>query len=154
MLFWVVSLAIARAAAASTGQPLWRYIGGVHAAVLPTPMMNILNGGAHADNALDIQEVMTMPLAAASFIEARNWRRDFSRAHRFQEAGLSTAVGDEGGFAPAIGSTTGAAMDPEGYRKSGRRPGEDVMIALDAATTEFCADGTYQLAGGQGAFFR
>ena len=145
-----VSLAIARAAAASTGQPLWRYIGGVHAAVLPTPMMNILNGGAHADNALDIQEVMIMPLAAASFTEAMQTGAEIFHALKslLSEAGLSTAVGDEGGFAPAIGSTT-EAMDfiLKAIEKSGRRPGEDVMIALDAAATEFCADGTYQLAG-------
>lgn len=145
-----VSLAIARAAAASTGQPLWRYIGGVHAAVLPTPMMNILNGGAHADNALDIQEVMIMPLAAASFTEAMQTGAEIFHALKslLSEAGLSTAVGDEGGFAPAIGSTT-EAMDfiLKAIEKSGRRPGEDVMIALDAAATEFCADGTYKLAG-------
>ena len=145
-----VSLAIARAAAASTGQPLWRYIGGVNAAVLPTPMMNILNGGAHADNALDIQEVMIMPLAAASFTEAMQTGAEIFHALKslLSEAGLSTAVGDEGGFAPAIGSTT-EAMDfiLKAIEKSGRRPGEDVMIALDAAATEFCADGTYQLAG-------
>ena len=145
-----VSLAIARAAAASTGQPLWRYIGGVHAAVLPTPLMTILNGGAHADNALDIQEVMIMPLAAASFTEAMQTGAEIFHALKslLSEAGLSTAVGDEGGFAPAIGSTT-EAMDfiLKAIEKSGRRPGEDVMIALDAAATEFCADGTYQLAG-------
>lgn len=145
-----VSLAIARAAAASTGQPLWRYIGGVHVTVLPTPMMNILNGGAHADNALDIQEVMIMPLAAASFTEAMQTGAEIFHALKslLSEAGLSTAVGDEGGFAPAIGSTT-EAMDfiLKAIEKSGRRPGEDVMIALDAAATEFCADGTYQLAG-------
>ena len=145
-----VSLAVARAAAASTGQPLWRYIGGVHAAVLPTPMMNILNGGAHADNALDIQEVMIMPLAAASFTEAMQAGAEIFHALKslLHDAGLSTAVGDEGGFAPAIGSTT-EAMDfiLKAIEKSGRRPGEDVMIALDAAATEFCADGTYQLAG-------
>ena len=145
-----VSLAIARAAAASTGQPLWRYIGGVHVTVLPTPMMNILNGGAHADNALDIQEVMIMPLAAASFTEAMQTGAEIFHALKslLSEAGLSTAVGDEGGFAPAIGSTT-EAMDfiLKAIEKSGRCPGEDVMIALDAAATEFCADGTYQLAG-------
>ena len=145
-----VSLAVARAAASSTGQPLWRYIGGVHASVLPTPMMNILNGGAHADNALDIQEVMIMPVRAESFTHAMQAGAEVFHALKslLHDAGLSTAVGDEGGFAPAIGSTT-EAMDYilKAIEKTGRRPGEDIMIALDAAATEFCKDGQYHLAG-------
>lgn len=145
-----VSLAIARAAAMSTGQALWRYIGGVHASVLPTPMMNILNGGAHADNALDIQEVMIMPVMAESFTEAMRAGAEIFHALKslLSDAGLSTAVGDEGGFAPAIGSTT-EAMDYilKAIEKTGRRPGDDVMIALDAAASEFCKDGAYHLAG-------
>ena len=107
-----VSLAIARAAAESTGQPLWRYIGGVHAHVLPTPMMNILNGGAHADNALDIQEVMIMPVGAENFTDAMRIGAEIFHSLKglLHDAGLSTAIGDEGGFAPAINST-GEAID-------------------------------------------
>ncbi|XDZ66969.1 phosphopyruvate hydratase [Alphaproteobacteria bacterium LSUCC0684] len=144
------SLAIARAAAISTGQPLWRYIGGVHAHLMPTPMMNILNGGAHADNALDIQEVMIMPVGAPSFTEALRAGAEVFHALKglLHDAGLSTAVGDEGGFAPAIGSTS-EALDyvMKAIELAGRRPGDDVIIALDAASTEFCKDGAYHLAG-------
>lgn len=145
-----VSLAIARAAANSSGLPLWRYIGGVHASVLPTPMMNILNGGAHADNALDIQEVMVMPVGAETFSQAMQAGAEIFHALKslLHDAGLSTAVGDEGGFAPAIGSTT-EAMDfiMKAIEKAGHRPGEDVMLALDAAATEFCEKGKYTFAG-------
>ena len=145
-----VSLALARAAAESTGQPLWRYIGGVHAHVLPTPMMNILNGGAHADNALDVQEVMIMPVGAENFTDAMRVGAEVFHALKglLHDAGLSTAVGDEGGFAPAINST-GEAIDfvMKAIEKAGCRPGEDVVLAFDAASTEFCKDGVYHLAG-------
>ena len=145
-----VSLALARAAAESTGQPLWRYIGGVHAHVLPTPMMNILNGGAHADNALDVQEVMIMPVGAGNFTDAMRVGAEVFHALKglLYDVGLSTAVGDEGGFAPAINST-GEAIDfvMKAIEKAGCRPGEDVVLAFDAASTEFCKDGVYHLAG-------
>ena len=145
-----VSLALARAAAESTGQPLWRYIGGVHAHVLPTPMMNILNGGAHADNALDVQEVMIMPVGADNFTDAMRVGAEVFHELKglLHDAGLSTAVGDEGGFAPAINST-GEAIDfvMKAIEKAGCRPGEDVVLAFDAASTEFCKDGVYHLAG-------
>jgi enolase len=145
-----VSLALARAAAESTGQPLWRYIGGVHAHVLPTPMLNILNGGAHADNALDVQEVMIMPVGADNFTDAMRVGAEVFHALKglLHDAGLSTAVGDEGGFAPAINST-GEAIDfvMKAIEKAGCRPGEDVVLAFDAASTEFCKDGVYHLAG-------
>ena len=145
-----VSLALARAAAESTGQPLWRYIGGVHAHVLPTPMMNILNGGAHADNALDVQEVMIMPIGAESFSDAMRVGAEVFHALKglLHDAGLSTAVGDEGGFAPAINSTS-EAIDfvMKAIEKAGYRPGEDVALAFDAASTEFCKDGVYHLEG-------
>jgi enolase len=145
-----VSLALARAAAESTGQPLWRYIGGVHAHVLPTPMMNILNGGAHADNALDVQEVMIMPIGAQSFSDAMRVGAEVFHALKglLHDAGLSTAVGDEGGFAPAINSTS-EAIDfvMKAIEKAGYRPGEDVALAFDAASTEFCNDGVYHLEG-------
>ena len=145
-----VSLALARAAAESTGQPLWRYIGGVHAHVLPTPMMNILNGGAHADNALDVQEVMIMPIGAESFSDAMRVGAEVFHALKglLHDAGLSTAVGDEGGFAPAINSTS-EAIDfvMKAIEKAGCRPGEDVALAFDAASTEFCKDWVYHLEG-------
>lgn len=145
-----VSLAMARAAAESTGQPLWRYMGGVHAHILPTPMMNILNGGAHADNALDVQEVMIMPVKAESFSKAVQTGAEVFHALKslLHDAGYSTAVGDEGGFAPAINST-GEALDfvMKAIEKAGCRPGDDVMLALDAASTEFCKDGIYHLEG-------
>ena len=145
-----VSLATARAAAASVELPLWRYLGGVHAHQLPVPMMNILNGGAHADNALDIQEFMVMPVGAANFSEGlRMGTEIFHQLKRLlSEAGLSTAVGDEGGFAPAMGSTDDAlgyvakAVEAKGYKL-----GDDVVIAMDAAATEFCKDNAYHLAG-------
>ena len=144
------SLAVARAAAESTGQPLWRYIGGVHSHVLPTPMMNILNGGAHADNALDVQEVMVVPVGAGSYTEALRAGTEIFHALKalLGDAGLATSVGDEGGFAPAIGSTS-EAMDfvMKAIEKTGRKPGDDVVLALDAAASEFHAKGVYTLAG-------
>ena len=144
------SLAIARAASESTGQPLWRYIGGVHAHVMPTPMMNILNGGAHADNALDIQEVMIMPVGAESFSKSVQTGAEVFHALKslLNDAGYSTAVGDEGGFAPAINSTA-EALDfvMKAIEKANCHPGEDVVLALDAASTEFHDKGTYNLIG-------
>ena len=125
-------------------------MGGVHAHVLPTPMMNILNGGAHADNALDIQEVMVMPVGADSFTEAMRAGVEIFHALKglLNDAGLSTSVGDEGGFAPAIGSTT-EAMDfiLKAIEQTGRTPGDDVVLALDAAASEFHDKGNYSLAG-------
>ena len=145
-----VSLAVARAAAISTGQPLWRYIGGVHSHVLPTPMMNILNGGAHADNSLDVQEVMIMPVGVESFSKSIQAGAEIFHALKglLNNAGYSTAVGDEGGFAPAI-SSTDEALDfvMRSIEKAGFKPGEDVFLALDAASTEFYDDGFYHLKG-------
>ena len=145
-----VSLAVARAAADSAALPLWRYLGGIHAHQLPVPMMNILNGGAHADNALDIQEFMIMPVGAASFSDGLRMGTEIFHQLKslLSEAGLSTAVGDEGGFAPALASTEEAlsfvakAVEAKNYKL-----GDDVVIALDAAATEFCKDGRYHLAG-------
>jgi len=145
-----VSMAVARAAANSAEMPLWRYLGGVHAHLLPVPMMNIINGGAHADNALDIQEFMVMPVGAGHFGDALRMGAEISHTLKklLADASLLTAVGDEGGFAPAINSTDEAlgyiarAIEGAGYK-----PGDDVMIALDAAASEFCSDGVYNLAG-------
>ena len=145
-----VSLATARAAAISCELPLWRYLGGVHAHQLPTPMMNILNGGAHADNALDVQEFMVMPVGAGSFSDGLRMGAEIFHALKLglSKKGLSVAVGDEGGFAPAINSTKEAvdavaeAVDVAGYGL-----GDDIVIALDAAATEFYQDGKYHLAG-------
>jgi enolase len=145
-----VSLAVARAAAESTGMPLWRYLGGINAHLLPTPMMNILNGGAHADNKLDVQEFMIMPVSADSFGDGLRMGAEIFHAlqKELSATGLSTAVGDEGGFAPAINSTDEAisfvsrAVDAAGYTL-----GDDVVLALDAAATEFYQDGAYHLAG-------
>ena len=145
-----VSMAVARAAADSADMPLWRYLGGVHAHLLPTPMMNIINGGAHADNALDVQEFMIMPTGAGHFADGLRIGAEIFHALKSQlsAAGLSTAVGDEGGFAPAINSSD-EALDyiAKSIEAAGYKPGEDVVIALDAAASEFCYDGVYQLAG-------
>ena len=145
-----VSLAVARAAADSAGLPLWRYLGGIHAHVLPTPMMNILNGGAHADNALDVQEFMIMPVGAASFSDGLRIGAEIFHALKSElsKQGLSVAVGDEGGFAPAI-NTTPEAVDvvSRAVEVAGYSLGDDVVLALDAAATEFCAEGIYQLKG-------
>ena len=132
-----VSLAVARAAAESLGMPLWRYIGGVNGFQLPVPMMNILNGGEHADNNVDIQEFMVMPVGAKSFSEALR-----------MGAGLNTAVGDEGGFAPNLDSNEDAIkVIIEAIEKAGYKPGEDVCLALDVASTELFKDGKYHLEG-------
>lgn len=135
-----VSLAAAKAAAQEAGQSLYRYVGGVNANTLPVPMMNILNGGSHADNAIDFQEFMVMPVGADTFSEAlRMGTEVFHHLKKvLKDAGLSTNVGDEGGFAPNIRSNEEAIeMVLRAIEKSGYRPGEDLLIAMDAATTEF-----------------
>ena len=145
-----VSLATARAAADSCDLPLWRYLGGIHAHQLPVPMMNILNGGAHADNALDIQEFMIMPVGADTFQDGLRMGTEIFHQLKslLSDAGLATAVGDEGGFAPAINSTDEAlsfvakAVEAKNYKL-----GDDIVIAVDAAATEFYKDGAYHLAG-------
>ena len=135
-----VSLAVAKAAAASSGLPLYRYVGGVSARTLPVPMMNILNGGQHADNPIDIQEFMVMPVAAGSIAEAVRWGSEIFHTLKaeLKAAGHNTNVGDEGGFAPAIGSSR-AALDfiMKSVEKAGFQPGSEVYLALDAASTEF-----------------
>jgi len=145
-----VSLAVARAAAESAGLPLWRYLGGVHAHLLPVPMMNILNGGAHADNALDVQEFMVMPVGADSFSQALRMGAEIFHALKSElgKKGLSVAVGDEGGFAPALASTKQAAdFVSAAVSRAGYKLGSDVLISLDAAATEFFDAGTYHLKG-------
>jgi enolase len=145
-----VSLATAVAAAKSAGLPLFRYIGGPNAHVLPVPMMNILNGGAHADNNVDIQEFMIAPVGAATFAEALQWGAETYHALKavLKQHGLSTGVGDEGGFAPELGSNQ-AALDLilEAIGKAGYTPGQDIALAIDAAATEFFADGSYTFEG-------
>jgi len=143
-----VSLAAAHAAAAEERQPLWRYLGGEAAHVLPVPMMNVLNGGAHADNAVDFQEFMVVPVGAASFSEGlRMGTEVFHHLKRtLHDRGLSTAVGDEGGFAPDLDSNEAALQAViEGVEAAGYRPGEDVSIALDPATSELYSDNAYRL---------
>ncbi len=145
-----VSMAVARAAADSAEMPLWRYLGGVQAHLLPVPMMNIINGGAHADNALDVQEFMVMPVGADHFSDALRMGAEIFHSLKklLSAASLSTAVGDEGGFAPAINSTDEAlGFILRSIEAAGYKPGDDVMIALDAAASEFCKDGIYNLAG-------
>ena len=144
------SLAVARAAAADAAAPLYRYLGGVDAHVMPVPMMNVLNGGVHADNNVDFQEFMVVPVGAASFAEGLCWGAETYHAlHRvLRERGLSGAVGDEGGFAPDLGSNEEAlAMLVEGIEAAGLVPGEDVALALDPASSELWHDGAYVLEG-------
>jgi enolase len=145
-----VSLAVAHAAAKEEGLPLYRYIGGVYAHVLPMPLMNIINGGAHADNAIDFQEFMIVPLGAPNFREAVRWGAEIFHALKtnLSEAGFSTNVGDEGGFAPALPSTR-SALDfiMKSIEMAGYTPGEEVGLALDVAATEFYRDGSYHLKG-------
>jgi enolase len=143
-----VSLAAAKAAAAEDGLPLWRYLGGEAAHVLPVPMMNVLNGGAHADNKVDFQEFMIVPVGAPSFSEGlRTGAEVFHALKRtLHDAGLATAVGDEGGFAPDLDSNEAALeMLVSGIEAAGYRPGEDVAIALDPATSELYEGGVYVL---------
>ena len=145
-----VSLAIAKAAAEEVGVPLYRYVGGANAHVLPVPMMNVLNGGAHADNNVDFQEFMIMPVGAASFSEALRWGAEtYHHLKKLcQERGLSTAVGDEGGFAPDLASNEDAVrLLLDAVEAAGRVPGEEIAIALDPATTEIYRDGAYHLDG-------
>ena len=135
-----VSLAIARAAAEVLGMPLYRYVGGVNANTLPVPMMNILNGGSHADNSIDFQEFMIMPVGASSFTEAMRWGSEIfhNLKNVLHKQGLSTNVGDEGGFAPNIKSNEDAIkVVLQAIEAAGRRPGDEVMIAMDAAASEF-----------------
>jgi enolase len=147
-----VSLAVASAAAKSAGLPLFRYLGGPNAHVLPVPMMNILNGGAHADNNVDIQEFMIAPVGAATFAEALRWGSETYHALKsvLKQHGLATGVGDEGGFAPELDHNR-AALDliVEAIGKAGFTPGQDVALAVDAAATEFCIDGAYAFEGGK-----
>jgi enolase len=143
-----VSLAAAKAMAAEEGLPLWRYLGGEAAHVLPVPMMNVLNGGAHADNKVDFQEFMVVPCGAPSFSECLRMGTEVFHALKrtLHERGLSTAVGDEGGFAPDLESNEQALrMLVAGIEAAGYRPGEDVAIALDPATSELFTDGAYVL---------
>jgi len=145
-----VSLAVAKAAAEDLGLPLYRYVGGVHARTLPVPMMNILNGGKHADNPIDIQEFMIQPIAAATLAEAvRMGSEIFATLKKgLHDAGHNTNVGDEGGFAPNLKSADEAlAFIATACEKAGYRPGEDVTFALDPASTEFFKDGRYHLEG-------
>jgi enolase len=146
-----VSMAVARAAAESAGLPLFRYLGGPNAHVLPVPMMNILNGGAHADNSVDIQEFMIAPIGAATFTEAVQWGAETYHALKavLKQHGLATGVGDEGGFAPDLEHNR-AALDliVEAISKAGFTPGLDVALAIDAAATEFYSDGSYRFEGG------
>ena len=145
-----VSLAVAKAAAEDIGQPLYRYLGGVQARTLPVPMMNILNGGAHADNPIDFQEFMIMPVSAPSFADAVRTGAEIFHAlkQRLSDSGLSTNVGDEGGFAPNLGSATEALdLIMKSVEAAGYRVGEDVVLALDVAASEFYQDGVYDLQG-------
>ena len=145
-----VSMAVAKAAAASVGLPLYLYLGGVYAQELPVPMMNILNGGQHADNNVDIQEFMIMPVGAASFSEALRMNAEIYHGLKalLNAKGLGTGLGDEGGFAPNLKSNEEAIeVILEAVKKAGYKPGEDIMIALDVAASEFYKDGKYQMEG-------
>ena len=145
-----VSLAVAKAAAAASGLPLYRYVGGAAAHVLPVPMMNIVNGGAHADNPIDFQEFMIMPVGAETLKDAVRWGSEIFHTLKagLKAAGHNTNVGDEGGFAPGLKSAT-EALDfiMKSVEKAGYKPGEDVAIALDCAATEFFKDGKYVYEG-------
>jgi enolase len=145
-----VSLAVAKAAAEDSGLPLFRYVGGAYARTLPVPMMNIINGGEHADNPIDIQEFMVMPVAADSMADAIRIGAEIFHALKkgLSDAGHNTNVGDEGGFAPNLASAE-AALDfiMKAVEGAGYKPGEDIMLALDCAATEYYADGKYNMAG-------
>ena len=144
------SLGVAKAAANARGLPLYSYLGGVSAHVLPVPMMNIINGGEHADNPIDIQEFMIMPVGADSIAEAVRWGAEVFHTLKkgLHQKGLATSVGDEGGFAPDLASTR-AALDfiMESVTKAGFTPGEDIVLALDCAATEFFKNGRYGISG-------
>ena len=145
-----VSLAVAKAAADYTGQPLYRYVGGTSARVLPVPMMNIINGGEHADNPIDIQEFMIMPVSATNIRDAVRMGSEVFHTLKgeLSAAGLSTGIGDDGGFAPNISSTRDALdFILKSIEKAGYKAGDDIMLALDCAATEYYKDGKYVLAG-------
>ncbi|MBL0925673.1 MAG: phosphopyruvate hydratase, partial [Sphingomonadaceae bacterium] len=145
-----VSLAVAKAAADARGLPLYRYVGGVSAHVLPVPMMNIINGGEHADNPIDFQEFMVMPVGAGSLAEAVRWGSEIFHTLKkgLHEKGLATAVGDEGGFAPNLASTRDALdFIMASIEKAGFKVGDDVVLALDCAATEFFRNGRYEISG-------
>jgi enolase len=145
-----VSLAAAHAAADATSQPLYRYVGGTSARILPVPMMNIINGGEHADNPIDIQEFMIMPVSATSIAEAVRMGSEVFHTLKkeLSAAGLSTGIGDEGGFAPNISSTRDALdFILRSVEKAGYRPGDDIFLAMDCAATEYYRDGTYEMKG-------
>ena len=145
-----VSLAVAKAAADARGLPLYRYVGGVSAHVLPVPMMNIINGGDHADNPIDFQECMVMPVGAETLAEAVRWGSEIFHTLKkgLHEKGLATAVGDEGGFAPNLASTRDALdFIMASIEKAGFKAGEDVVLALDPAATEFFKNGKYEISG-------
>jgi enolase len=145
-----VSLAVAKAAADDVDLPLYRYVGGVNAHTLPVPKMNVLNGGAHADSNVDLQEFMIVPLGAASFSEGLRWGSETYQALKalLKERGLSTGLGDEGGFAPSLESNEAAlALLVSAIERAGYEAGEEIALALDVASTEFYADGRYVLAG-------
>ncbi|CAN5403898.1 phosphopyruvate hydratase [soil metagenome] len=144
------SLAVAKAAADEQDLPLWRYIGGPNAHVLPVPMLNVVNGGVHADNSIDMQEFMIMPVGAASFREGLRWGAETYHTLKkvLHDRGLSTAVGDEGGFAPDLASNEDAIrILIEAIEKAGYTPGDDIAIAMDPATSELYRDGNYHLTG-------
>ncbi len=145
-----VSLAVARAAALESGLPLYRYLGGANAHLLPVPMLNVINGGAHADNSIDFQEYMLVPVGAPTFAEALRWGAETYHALKsiLVEKGLSTGVGDEGGFAPDLpDNETAVTVLLEAIERAGYTPGDDVALALDPATTELWRDGGYELKG-------
>ncbi|WP_019629970.1 phosphopyruvate hydratase [Actinomadura atramentaria] len=147
-----VSLAVAKAAAESSGLPLFRYVGGPNAHLLPVPMMNILNGGAHADTNVDVQEFMVAPIGAPTFSEALRWGAETYHALKsvLKAKGLSTGLGDEGGFAPDLPSNREALdLILEAIRKAGFTPGRDIALALDVAASEFCEGGVYTFEGGK-----
>ena len=148
-----VSMAVAKAAAASVGLPLYLYLGGVAAKELPVPMMNILNGGEHADNNVDIQEFMIMPVGAKSFSEALRMNAEIYHNLKalLKEKGLSTALGDEGGFAPNLKCNADAIeVILEATERAGYKPGKDIVMAMDVASSEFYVDGKYKMTGGSG----
>lgn len=145
-----ISLASAHAAAAEVGLPLYRYVGGPNAHTLPVPMMNVLNGGEHADNNIDLQEFMLMPIGAETFSEGLRWGVQTYHVLKgvLHDRGLSTAIGDEGGFAPNLGSNEEALqLLMEAIEKAGFTPGEDISLTMDVAASEFFKDGKYELAG-------
>ena len=143
-----VSLAVARSAAKDSGMPLFKYIGGANAHLMPVPMFNVINGGMHADNNIDLQEFMIMPLGAASYSEALQWGVDVYHSLKavLNDRGMSTTVGDEGGFAPNLSSNEEALQILlEAIEKSGLTPGDEISLALDVASTEFFQEGIYRI---------